>query len=312
MRYNQLSVLFVLAATIFSKFATPLAPSWDDLRVKHTWNPVPHNWETLGHPPAGTTIDLHVALKPHHENGLIDPLYEVSDPGSPKYNTPPRTMYPRVPLLRCRYGAHLSKEQVAQLVAPHPDTLELINSWLEHHDVPSSFISTTHGGGWLMVTGVLVSQANELLGALYQLYRHTGTNDTTILRTIGYALPAVLHTHVQTVVPTTYFASTPTLWQTPQKRSVRATVDMASRELGTLLSSRNDKVTASPARTCPRCTGRLPMSRLQRTGMCSGLRATRHYPSPADLTKFMTECLTECHTDAVDATSTFEQINGGL
>ncbi len=127
-----------------------LAPPWDDIRVKHIWDTVPHNWETLGHPPAGTTIDLHLALTPHHENALIDALYEVSDPRSPKHvlsNSPPRHRAGcnlHVPLLRCRYGAHLSKEQVAQLVAPHPDTLELIKSWLEHHDVPSTSISMTN------------------------------------------------------------------------------------------------------------------------------------------------------------------------
>ncbi|KAH9032876.1 hypothetical protein EDB85DRAFT_1164303 [Lactarius pseudohatsudake] len=38
-------------------------------------------------------------------------------------------------------------------------------------------ISTTHGGSWLMLTGVPVSQANELLGASYQLYWYSGTGD---------------------------------------------------------------------------------------------------------------------------------------
>jgi hypothetical protein len=95
MRYRQLSVLFVLAAVPLLNLAKPLAPpsSWDDIRVKHTWNAIPPNWETLGHPPADTTIDLHIALIPQYENALIDALYEVSDPRSPKYvlsNTPPR------------------------------------------------------------------------------------------------------------------------------------------------------------------------------------------------------------------------------
>jgi hypothetical protein len=43
----------------------------------------------------------------------------------------------------------------------------------------------------------------------YQPYRRPGT-ETTMLRTIGYALPAVLHPHVQTVVLATYFSSTRT------------------------------------------------------------------------------------------------------
>src|ERR1700761_6327290 len=81
-----------------------------------------------------------------------------------------------VPLIHYRYGAHLSKVQVSQLVEPHPFTLELMNSWLEHHHVPTSSISITHGGGWLTVTGVPVSQANEMLGASYQVYRPSGMN----------------------------------------------------------------------------------------------------------------------------------------
>ncbi|KAI9435202.1 subtilisin-like protein [Lactarius psammicola] len=238
MRCHHLSVL---AAAPLANFATSFARPWDDIRVKHTWNAVPSGWDTLGYPPAGTTIDLHVALKAHNESALVDTLYKVSDPKSSKHvlsNTLPRTIY----------GAHLSMEQVAQLVAPHPDTLELINSWLKHHGVPSSSVSTTHGGSWLTLTGVPVSQANALLGASYQLYRRTGTNDTTILRTIGYALPAVLHTHVQTVVPTTYFDSMRTPQQTPWRSAVRAPADLASRELVTMLSSRNNKVTPSDVR----------------------------------------------------------------
>ena len=63
----------------------PLTTLWDDIRVKYTWNATPANWETLGHPPAGTAIDLYIALKPDRENALIDALYKVSNPGHPKH-----------------------------------------------------------------------------------------------------------------------------------------------------------------------------------------------------------------------------------
>jgi tripeptidyl-peptidase-1 len=113
-------------------------------------------------------------------------------------------------------------EQVAELVRPHPDTLELISAWLKFHGIQSSSISTSHGGGWLMVTDVLISKANQLLGASYQLYRNTKTNDV-IVRTVSYALPAVLHTHIQAVAPTMYFASKRVTWQTPRRRSFGTT-----------------------------------------------------------------------------------------
>ena len=105
---------------------------------------------------------------------------------------------------RCRYGQHLSKEQVAELVAPHPDTLELVSAWLKDHEIPSSAGSITHDGGWLTIKKLPLTQANALLSADYRIYQHTET-DETIIRTTGYALPASMHEHVQTVAPTTYF-----------------------------------------------------------------------------------------------------------
>ncbi|KAI9435382.1 Pro-kumamolisin, activation domain-containing protein [Lactarius psammicola] len=287
MRCHHLSVLSVLAAVPLVNFPTSLARPWDDIRVKHTWKAVPSGWDTLGHPPAGTTIDLHIALKAHNENALVDTLYDVSDPKSLKY------------------GAHLSKEQVAQLVAPHPDTLELINSWFQHHGVPSSSISTTHGGSWLTLTGVPVSQANALLGASYQLYRHTGTNDTTILRTIGYALPAVLHTHVQTVVPTTCFASTRTLQQTLWRSAIGVPADMASRELVMMLSSRNNGVTPPDLRWLYKTTAYVPVAMDRNKVGIGGFGD--EFPSPVDLKEFMTRY----RTDAVGVTYRVVHINGG-
>jgi hypothetical protein len=71
---------------------TPIA--WHDMRVKHAWHAVPDNWESLGHPAAGTIIDLYIALKPHQESALIDALYEVSDPDHSRhvlFSTPPFT-----------------------------------------------------------------------------------------------------------------------------------------------------------------------------------------------------------------------------
>jgi tripeptidyl-peptidase-1 len=149
-------------------------------------------------------------------------------------------MYSRVPPLFCRYGKHLSKEQVAELVAPHPDTLALVNSWLQYNGVPSSSISVSHGGDWLTLAGVPVSQANDLLGASYELYQHTKTKET-IIRTVGYALPAVLHAHVRTVAPTTLFASKKTLEMTPRPVGAAANVNAASGEFTKVLSSRDPK-----------------------------------------------------------------------
>ncbi|KAH9010768.1 subtilisin-like protein [Lactarius hengduanensis] len=128
-------------------------------------------------------------------------------------------------------------EQVAELIALSLDTLELVNCWLKHHGVSPSSISRTHGGGWLMVSGVPVSRANEMLGASYQLYWHAGTNVN---------FPHVLYVHVQTIAPTTHFASMGTLQQTPPTR-----FDGAAASLGEGASGEPKDVSRRDVRVTP-------------------------------------------------------------
>ncbi|KAH9161572.1 subtilisin-like protein [Lactarius sanguifluus] len=293
MHHCWLSVLSVLSPGPLGGLAMSLTPRWGDMHTKHMWAAVPEHWESMGHPSVGAMIDLRIALKPDRENALVDTLYEVSSP-----------QHQRHLLLYCRYGAHLSKEQVADLVAPHQDTRKIVESWLEHHGVPPSNVSTSHGGGWLTVTGVPVSKANDLLGASYQHYRHTGTNET-ILRTVRYALPTALHGLVKTVAPTTFFGSPRTLRQTSRKRSGGRTAPPSRRD-GT--DDENDEaLTPSYLRSLYKTVtyqpAALDMSVLGITGFHD------QYPSAEDLTLFMT-----LHrSDAVDPDPTFTVIgvNGG-
>ena len=214
-----------------------------------------------------------------------------------------------MPLLRCRYRKHLSKEQVAKLVAPHPNTLELVKSWLEHHGVPSSSVSMAHGGSTLKLKDVPVTQANALLGASYQLYRHVESSEN-IVRTVGYALPAALHGHVLTVSPTTSFVSLSAQWQTPRNPSGGAAAGLVNSALGepaTMLSSRVnvDSVTPAVLRWLYSARSYVPAATdRNKLGVAGYLN---DYPSPADLAAFMLNY----RPDAMDATFTVVQVNGG-
>ncbi|KAH8995561.1 subtilisin-like protein [Lactarius hatsudake] len=292
MRYHWLYALSFLTSTPLANFATPLA-HWGDVRVKHAWSSIPANWETLGCPSAGTTIDLFIALNPRHENALIDALYEVSDPKHPRH-------------------VHLTAA-LAPSFTPHPDTLELVTSWLAHHGVRRSSISTTHGGAWLTVSNVLVSQANEMLGASYQLYRHANVNDT-IIRTVSYALPDVLHSYIQAVAPTTYFASPQTRRQMiPRERHVEAAAALAEVEATsgkpvTVLPSRADEVMPSQLRWMYKTFAYVSTAADRNTLGIFGLR--KQYPSQTDLSVFTTYLRSDVQPPSL-ATFTVELVNGG-
>ncbi|KAH9003220.1 subtilisin-like protein [Lactarius hatsudake] len=286
MHYHLFSVFFTLAAVVLGCLATP---RWDDLRVKHAWKSVPENWESLGIPSAGTTINLHLALKPHRDNALVTALYEVSTPGHSKY------------------GLHLSKEQVAEHVMPHPHSLELVKSWLNFHGVLPSSISVSHGGSWLTLTALSVSKANDLLGASYKLYRHAETKEV-IIRTVSYSLPAALHGHVQTVAPTTYFASRMS-WQTPRMRSGGAAagqVNATSGDLVTALLGRDERdVTVPFLRWLYNSATYVPAATDRNLIGIAGF--SQEYPNPVELTMFMDRF----HSPGSGATYTVVLVNNG-
>ena len=215
-----------------------------------------------------------------------------------------------MPLNRFRYTEYLSKKQVAELVAPHKDTLELVQSWLAHHGVPSSSISPSHGGGWLTIADVPISQADKLLGASYHLYKHTGTISAgPFLRTVSYALPAALHAHVQMVAPTTFFPFPRAPLQAPRKHSSKesAVLVNATGEPVNVLPRRDNLDLISPSflRTLYKTETYVPVAMDRNKLGILGL--LKDYPRNKDLKKFMKMF----RKDAVAADFTVERINNG-
>ncbi|KAH9059300.1 hypothetical protein EDB87DRAFT_1684699 [Lactarius vividus] len=254
MRYYLISVLSVFAAILLGSLARSFSPRWDNVRINHSWNAVPENWEGLGNPRSGTTIDLYVALKAHHEKALIDKRYT----------------------------------RLRSFPPPPPGTLELVNSWLEHHGVPSSSVSMTYAGTTLTLSGMSIIQANALLGASYQLYRH--------VRADCSADDVLFHPQTQ--------------WRSPYKRSGGGTAGLkkpVSGEPMTVLSSSADDDDTTPSFLLslykkteyrPAAPDRIALGVV---GMLND------YPSPDDLGTFMS---VYC-SDGTDASITVVQVNGG-
>ena len=160
-----------------------------------------------------------------------------------------------------------------------------------------------HTGNWLKVTSVPVTQANELLGASYELFRHAETNET-ILRTTRYALPAALHAHVQTVTPTTYFASPHTLRETPRIRTGGAAAVEEHRGV-TSREDDDDYVEPTYLRWLYNLETYVPKATDRNVIGVTGYHG--QYPSRRDLRSFMKTY----RSDGVDATYNLVPVNGG-
>ncbi len=141
-RYHPLSVLSVVVPGPLCGFAIPVAPRWENMRRKYTWRAVPANWESQGHRPQAPRL----TFEPHRENALIYALYGDSDPRHPTHifsNALPCTHVltcAAAPLQTWRTpvkcgatsSATCSESGSLSLSLPHQDTLEFVNSWLEH------------------------------------------------------------------------------------------------------------------------------------------------------------------------------------
>ena len=176
--------------------------------------------------------------------------------------------------------------------------------------MPLSSVSRTHGGCWLTVAGVPVSQAEKLLGASYQLYYHPGT-DETILRTAGYALPEALHAHVKTVAPTTAFTSTRLLQseEIPRSDSGGAMNATSGEPVNTTLLRRApDELNIVPSmlRSLYKTEGYSPIAIEKNELGVVGHR--NEVPSLVDLFNFMSEYRTDA--EPVKSIPIIETING--
>ncbi|KAJ4470134.1 peptidase S8/S53 domain-containing protein [Lentinula aciculospora] len=204
------AVFFVLFP--LSVLATPLSSRsvlYADFATKHSWgNSTPSSaWIHHSTPDPSTLLKLRFGLRPSNFDTLIEHLSETSDP------------------FHERYGKHLSKEQVDDLMRPTDETLQEVKEWLNWHGVEDEAFTST-SDRHITVT-IPVSLAETLLDTEYHVYAHTNT-DEKIVRTLEYSLPRHLHDHINIVSPTTYFGTTRSMKATSHLEPDHPTLSLGS------------------------------------------------------------------------------------
>lgn len=137
------SVMLLLASWATAVCALALPPSRRDLLIKEEFRP-PIDWEIHDNAPADHILNLRIGLVQSNFAELERHLYEVSDPQHP------------------RYGEHLSKDEVEALVAPHPESLELVYDWLASYGFASNDFRHSAAKDWIILD-ITVAQAEDLL-----------------------------------------------------------------------------------------------------------------------------------------------------
>lgn len=106
--------------------------------------PSPRGWRQAGKPHPDQPIKLRIGLPQPDFHILEKNLYEVSDP------------------FHERYGQHLSKEDVENLVAPHPPSLSAVEEWLQEFNFSGNDIERSPAKDWIILT-IPISTAEKML-----------------------------------------------------------------------------------------------------------------------------------------------------
>lgn len=164
--------------------ALPVLAAFSEFKLKEAVR-VPQGWQRAGHAPIDHVISMRIGLPQANFALLEQHLYEVSDPN------------------HSRYGQHLLKEEVEELVAPHPESLKLVDEWLISHGFSvESGVSRSPAKDWIHID-IPVSLAEKMLNTTYFVWKHI--NGDSIVRAESYSLPKEVHGHVDVIQPTTMF-----------------------------------------------------------------------------------------------------------
>ena len=126
----------------------------------------PRGWAKYTRPSPDHSIILRIGLEQSNFSALEKHLYQASDPDHELY------------------GQHLSKAEVEALIAPHEESVELVNEWLATFGINEDNLVRSSGRDWVTIK-VPVSLAEKML-------------DTVSLFELGcLVLSAISYNHFQ-------------------------------------------------------------------------------------------------------------------
>ncbi|KAJ3872607.1 peptidase S8/S53 domain-containing protein [Lentinula edodes] len=278
----------VFALLPLTVLATPLSSRsvvYADFATKHSWgDSTPSStWVHHSTPDPSTLLKLRFGLRPSNLDTLLEHLSETSDP------------------FHERYGKHLSKAQVDELMKPTDETLQEVKEWLNWHGIEDDALISTSDR--VITVAIPVSLAETLLNTKYHVYAHTDS-DEKIIRTLEYSLPRHLHDHIDLVSPTTYFGTTRSMKVTSHLEPDRPVLSLGS----DVTPSSSCKTTITP--TCLKdlynTINYTPTeTAVNKIGITGYLE---QFASNSDLATFVKSFLPQ----ATNATFTLTEINGGL
>lgn len=113
----------------------------------------PEGWQAVGFPEADRRLHFRIAMTQPDEALFEQTLYDISTPNHP------------------RYGQHMKRAELKEMLKPAAEASEAVNEWLRHGGIEE----VEDDGEWISFVAT-VQQAEELLDTQFAVYRNERYN----------------------------------------------------------------------------------------------------------------------------------------
>jgi hypothetical protein len=105
-----------------------------------------------------------------------------------------------------RYGQHLKRDELKDLIKPRAESTATVLSWLEQSGIEAKDI---HADGEWINFYAPVNRAEEMMTTYFKTYQSEVRPDVKKIRSLGYSVPVEVRSHIDMIQPvrTTCFTS---------------------------------------------------------------------------------------------------------
>jgi tripeptidyl-peptidase-1 len=101
-----------------------------------------------------------------------------------------------------RYGQHLKRDELRELIKPRAESTRAVLSWLEESGISSKDIKDD--GEWITFHAP-VKRAEAMMGTIFKTYQSEIRPDVKRVRSLSYSVPKAVRDHIDMIQPTTRF-----------------------------------------------------------------------------------------------------------
>ncbi len=138
---------------------------------------IPEGWRKLREAPAGQQLTFRIALEQPNVALFEQTLYDISTPEN------------------SRYGRHLKRNEVKDILRPSTESTAAVLNWLHGAGISNNKIDDE--GDWINFR-TTVGQVNKMLNTTLAVYAYGNTRK---IRALKYSVPEEIEPHITMIAP---------------------------------------------------------------------------------------------------------------